>query len=300
MNQVTAEDWHRLEANGGMIDLSRGVKLRLTGPDALRYLNGQVSNDVRRIADGATMPACICTHKGKLEAFLQIARSGDRFLITADEALRDFLPLRLEKYLIADDAVLSDVTDEYDLVHVFGPHAAPAGLASAAQRIRLPGSDVWMPRGAAQSLAFTAPAIIEILRIDGGIPAWDSELAGGILPPEARLDESAIDYHKGCYTGQEVISRLRSVGQVNRKLERLTVPGGTVEPGWLIVSRQEDDTLTNAGSITSAAWHPVRHEGIALGFVKRSSAGMPLLAMPPGGEPAGAVEIRKTLDDAKP
>ncbi len=300
MNQVTAEDWHRLEANGGMIDLSRCVKLQLTGPDALRYLNGQVSNDVRRIADGATMPACICTHKGKLEAFVQIARSGDRFLITADELLRDFLPLRLEKYLIADDAVLSDVTEDYDLVHVFGPHVAPAGLASAAQRIGVPGSDVWMPRGAAQSLAFTAPALIETLRIDRGIPAWDSELAGGILPPEARLDESAIDYHKGCYTGQEVISRLRSVGQVNRKLERFTVPSGTVEPGWPIVSRQEDGTFTNAGGITSASWHPVRQEGIALGFVKRSSAAVPLLAMPPGGEPAAAVEIRKTLDDTKP
>lgn len=300
MNPVTVEDWQRLEASGGMVDLSRCVKLQLTGPDALRYLNGQVSNDVRRIADGATMPACICTHKGKLEAFVQIARSGDRFLITADEALRDFLPLRLEKYLIADDAVLSDVTEEYDLVHVFGPHPAPAGMVIAARRMGLPGSDVWMPRGAAHGLVFTEPALIEALRIDRGIPAWDSELAGGILPPEARLDESAIDYHKGCYTGQEVISRLRSVGQVNRRLDRFTVPQGTVEAGWPIVIRHEDGTFTNAGTITSAAWHPLRQEGIALGFLKRSSAGAPLLAMAPGGEPADAVEIRKPLDDAKP
>ena len=125
-------------------------------------------------------------------------------------------------------------------------------------------------------------------------------MAAGILPPEARLDESAIDYHKGCYTGQEVISRLRSVGQVNRRLERLAVRSGSVEPGWLIAVRNDDGTVTNAGGITSAAWHPARREGIALGYVKRSAAGSALLAGPPGDMPAVAVEIRKPLDDTGP
>ena len=299
MSTVTAEDWQRMKAHGGALDLSRSVKLRLTGPDAQRYLNGQVSNDLRRLPPGGSLPACLCNHKGRLEALVMISQDGaGAFLVSADAALREFLPLRMEKYLIADDAAIEDVTEAYDLVHVFPP--SPEGLSFSASRLGVPGMDLWLPPGAAARFALTGPAVIETMRIEHGIPSWEAELAGGILPPEARLDESAIDYHKGCYTGQEVISRLRSVGQVNRRLERLTVRSGTVEPGSQIIVRQDDGRLTNAGVITSAAWHPVRQEGIALGFVKRSSSGAALLAGPPGAEPAAAVEIRKTLDDAEP
>lgn len=289
------------EERGGAIDLSSNVKLRLTGPDALRYLNGQVSNDVRRLKPGNSLPACLCTHKGKLEALVMISRTTDAFLITADAALRDFLPLRLEKYLIADDAALEDVTEQFDLVHSFGAASAPnSEIAFTSTRLGTPGTDVWLPAGAAAGREFTSPAAIETVRIDRGIPAWETELAGGILPPEARLEATAIDYHKGCYTGQEVISRLRSVGQVNHRLERLaSTDGADLAPGWTLFSAAEDGTLTPAGNITSAARHPVLQTGIALGFVKRT-AGPRLMARPDADAPLVAVEIRKTLDDAKP
>src|SRR6202008_642685 len=61
-------------------------------------------------------------------------------------------------------------------------------------------------------------ALAETLRIEAGIPRWGHELDENTLPPEAGLDLTHIDYHKGCYIGQEVISRLRSVGHVNRQL----------------------------------------------------------------------------------
>ncbi|HEX2749800.1 MAG TPA: hypothetical protein VHM91_17460 [Verrucomicrobiales bacterium] len=301
MTAVSIEEWTRVESAGGLVNLTPCVKLKLTGPDALRYLNGQVSNDVRRLEPGHSLPACLCTHKGKLEALVQISRGdADTFYITADSLLRDFLPLRLEKYLIADDAVLEDVTDQYSLVHAFGGHEAPSGavLSFSAARMGVPGTDLWLPAGEGAALEWTKPEVLETLRIERGIPSWPHELDSGILPPEARLDESAIDYHKGCYTGQEVISRLRSVGQVNKKLERLVVPGGgNVEPGWEIVSTNAEGSAVPAGTITSAAWHPVLRTGIALGFVKRSAAGAELLAGAPGTRPSTVIEIRKTLDD---
>ncbi len=299
MSTVPAESWQDLESRGGAVDLSRCVKLRLTGPDALRYLNGQVTNDVRRLTPGHSMPACLCNHKGRLEALVLISMDQTgAYYISADPALRDILPPRLEKYLIADNAAVEDVTEAFDLVHVFPP--APGDMTFSANRCGVPGSDLWLPPGAAAGLTFTNPATLETLRIERGIPAWEPELAAGILPPEARLDESAIDYHKGCYTGQEVISRLRSVGQVNRRLERLTVRDGMVEPGWSIVAGNKDGTCTSAGIITSSARHPVRGEGIALGYVKRSAAGAALLAGPTGAAPAVSVEIRKSLDDEEP
>jgi folate-binding protein YgfZ len=305
---MDAAAWNNLQTTGGMLDLSLSVKLRLSGPDALRYLNGQVTNDVRRLAEGDSLPACLCTHKGKLEAWVMISRTADAFLITADTALRDFLPFRLEKYLIADDAVLEDVTETFALVHLFGPavhRCEEAPLSShpsyRGSRMGEPGVDVWLSAGDLTGMTFTDPVLANALRVERGIPAWESELTGGILPPEARLDESAIDFHKGCYTGQEVISRIRSVGQVNRRLERLLAPGGEVlEPGWSLYSAEADGSLIPAGDITSAAWHPMLEKWIALGFVKRSARGANLTAARDPDAPRAAVAIRKTLDDTEP
>ena len=277
MPDVTAADFLRLESEGGLMDLSSSVKLRLSGPDAERYLNGQVTQDVRRVPDGGSLPACVCTHKGKLEALVHVSRQGGAYYITAEASLQDFLPLRMEKYLIADDALLEDVTEEFDLVHAMSPHVAPAGMMCASQRLGAPGQDVWLPRGGAGTLEFSPVDAVEALRIARGLPAWEPELAGGILPPEARLEATCIDYHKGCYTGQEVISRLRSVGKVNRLLQRLAAQnGGHLEAGWNVFCGREI-----AGSLTSAAWHPVLRTGIALGFLKRSATG-PLTAGPEG------------------
>jgi tRNA-modifying protein YgfZ len=245
--EATPEDMTRLEQTGGLADLSTTVKLRLTGPDAERYLNGQVSQDVRKIPAGAAAWACVCTHKGKLEALVLIARTADGFLISADAALAETLPARLEKYLIADDAVLEDVTEEFALVHGFGAPPLPDGIAFTVDRWGTPGTDVWLPRGTGKPAEFSPAEALETLRIARGIPAWGPELSGDILPPEARLEERCVDYYKGCYTGQEVISRLRSVGKVNRLLHRLRAPAGVrLEAGWEIFSGAEP-----AGHITS-------------------------------------------------
>ena len=307
---ITAEEWAQLERHGGIIDLSRSVKLRLSGPDALRYLNGQVTNDVRRLGkDVESMPACLCNHKGKLEAFVIISRdTAGAFYITADEALREFLPLRLEKYLIADDAKLEDLSDAFDLVHAWGEAAASRSScqtgspgAFAANRLRSRGIDIWFPASEAPDMHFVSTKTLETLRIDRGIPAWVPELSQGILPPEARLDADAIDYYKGCYTGQEVISRIRSVGKVNRLLVSLAAKDGRkLEAGWELCSTNESGASVSVGSITSAAWHPALQTGIALGFVKRSAADGELLAGPPDAGPSATVEIRKTLDDSQP
>lgn len=304
---VSPDEWQQVQSRGGAVDLSRSVKLRLSGPDALRYLNGQVTNDIRRLTSGGdAMPACLCNHKGKLEAFVMISRTAEgTFLITADESLGDFLPLRLEKYLIADDALLEDVTNDYTLIHTWGEAAAPfreqtgvESLAFPANRFGEAGLDFWLPaRSAAPELPFTPARTLETLRIDRGIPAWEPDLSAGILPPEAGLDTFAIDYHKGCYTGQEVISRIRSVGKVNRLLLPFIAAGGaSLEAGWELSTLNAGGQPVAVGHLTSAAWHPTLQTGIALGYLKRGAPGI-LHAGPPGAPPVAVVESRKTLDD---
>src|ERR1700693_3382710 len=125
--------------------LSPRASWRLTGTDALRYLNGQVTNDVARLADGEACYAAVCTAKGRMEGDVSIALHAGEFYLDADPALREGLGARLEKYLIADDAVLEDVSDLWSLRPVFGatpPPAPEAGFVIAYARFGLPGPDV--------------------------------------------------------------------------------------------------------------------------------------------------------------
>ncbi|MES2705934.1 MAG: hypothetical protein V4726_04955 [Verrucomicrobiota bacterium] len=306
---MTAERWREIHGTGAARDLSGGVRLRLTGPDAVRYLNGQVTNDVRKIPAGGALPACVTNHKGKLEAFVFLSQDADGALfISGDGDLRDFLPLRLEKYLIADNCALEDVTETTALVHLLGGAESTAGVsgdlaegerAAACRRFGPPGVDVWtVPERVAFWLEKRGPLTAEeaeTLEVLHAVPVWGRELTSDILPPEAGLDATAVDFHKGCYIGQEIISRLRSVGRVNRHLAALiqtSETGSPAQAGWSLFSRAEDGGLTAAGTVTSAADHPVTGARHLLGYVKRSASG-PLLAGPAGGEAAVAVEILK-------
>ena len=109
---------------------------------------------------------------------------------------------------------------------------------------------------------------MEALRIDHGVPAWGRELLEGMLPPEALLEATDISYNKGCYIGQEVISRIKSAGKVNRRLTRFSfgaevpvVPGPLVDPEGGIAGE-----LTSISPVVTGG---VRH---ALGYVKRGAA----------------------------
>lgn len=284
---MTVDTWNLLTSGGAALDLTPGARLKFTGPDAERYLNGQVTNDVRRLRPGEAMPACVTNHKGKLEAFVWLSREeGGALFVSADAELRDFLPLRLEKYLIADDAAMEDVTDATALVHFCGvaeasalPEPLPGERMDHAARLGLPGIDVWttperLDFWKSQRLLLT-PEDAADLRVLHGVPAWGRELTPDVLPPEARLEEVAIDYYKGCYIGQEVISRMRTAGKVNRSLERLeVVEGGEPSPDWtLFLRKTPGGPAETAGRFTGVARHPATGAWHALGYVKRAAAG---------------------------
>lgn len=307
---MTADRWRKIQGSGASRDLSEGPRVRLSGPDAVRYLNGQVTNDVRKIPSGGTLPACVTNHKGKLEAFVYLSRDTSAegaLFVSGDPELRDFLPLRLEKYLIADNCELTDITDSTALVHVLASAEAVAAdleegeRTGVCQRFGLNGVDVWtvpdrVPFWLEKYSPLTADEV-EILEVIHSVPVWGRELTADLLPPEAGLDRTAVDYHKGCYIGQEIISRLHSVGRVNRSLAALTQPAsGEGEPavgaGWRLFSRMEDGSAVVAGTVTSAAVHPLTGVRHLLGFVKRTASG-PLLAGPAEGSPAVLVEITK-------
>ncbi len=259
----------------GSMDLSGSLLLRFTGGDRVRWLNGQVSADVRRLLPGNTVPACVCNIKGQLDALVWITATEDALWLQADASLREALPPRLERYIIADDVTADDVSSEWSVIHECGlttAGAAPQGgagaWAAAAVRLGMPGMDVWHREGEGRACS---PVLSEQeilrLRMMHRIPAWGAELKAGLLPAEARLDTWCIAWDKGCYTGQEVISRMKMAGKTNKILERFVVAPGAVPPGGTLIMDGEQA----AGWITSAA--DVDEQGLlALGYLKRQSA----------------------------
>lgn len=212
-----------------MIDLGKkpGV-LEFSGPDAVRFLNGQVTQDVRKVMGGKNaLPSCVTDAKGKLQfrVWLVGGKAEGSVLVFCREGMLEDLEVRLTRYLIADDVEVRDVSAEVSM-----------------EDFEFPYSD------------FT-----EAERIERGIPKWGAELTEGMLPPEAGLDVTDISYTKGCYIGQEVISRIKSAGKVNRRLVKIAFDG-----------EGEIGEIVNAegkvcGEVTSVSGK------MGLGFLKRSA-----------------------------
>ncbi|CAN5309448.1 hypothetical protein BH23VER1_BH23VER1_37060 [soil metagenome] len=250
--------------------------LLLQGPDAARYLNGQLTNAVPPLAPGATLLACVTNHKGKLDAapvHVHHLQDPDALLIESPVPLFD----RLDRYLISDDCALDEASDRYALAHLVDtdlPRPAAALHDATNPRYGIRGRDLIFPAGEIPTdLPLPDPAHLESLRIWNQIPAWGSELSDAILPPECPVyRERAISYTKGCYIGQEVISRIKSAGKVRQELRLLIAQGDPDEPlvpGMVLAP--EDDPGSEAGHLTSVAPHPRDPTvTIALGFVRRT------------------------------
>jgi folate-binding protein YgfZ len=293
--------------DGGVADLSDRVQLRLTGTDRVRYLNGQVTINVLRLEPGKIRAACITTAKGKLCADVFVRAERDALVIDADASLKEALPARLGRYIIADDVAIDDVSGQIRLVHLLGPAATRADLtalpgAARANRFGRAGLDlrltsdefhrVWNALST-ETCVLDEP-LLESLRIEAGIPRWGYELDEATLPPEARLDRTHIDYDKGCYVGQEVISRLKSVGHVNRCLTGfVAATAGSLATGLRLF--HPDDTTREIGELTSTAWSFALDRPIALGYLKRGSPTGELLARAPDESGAGRFVLPRDL-----
>lgn len=262
----------------GSLPLARAA-WKVTGDDRARYLNGQVTHDVAKLAIGRSLYAAALTGKGKIVGDLFAAAAPDCLLLDAPLPLRVSLRERLEKFLIADDAEFHDVTETGRLSHVFGnerPAEATGRIVSANARFGLPGFDVWQ-EGTEPFLAGPAvpEALADLFRIEHGIALWGREIDENTLPQEALLDRDGrgLSYDKGCYVGQETVARIRSIGHVNRKLvvlEQIEGPASAPEPGPLAA---DGDAGNEAGRLTGGAWSPLAGKPIALAYVGKKFLG---------------------------
>lgn len=261
-----------------LFDLSDRVKLRLRGNDRLRFLNGQVTNDVRKANPNLSMPACVLSAKGRMDAFVYINAEHDALLLDAEAELKTSLPARLDRYIIADDVTIEDVSEELALFHLARetPILPNDYGWRRSKRFGVIGWDLFAPASehdhlrqilAAEDI-FPNDEAIEQFRIEQGVPRWGRELTSEIIPVEANLEVDAIDYSKGCYIGQEVISRMKMSGQTNKRLCGLISVSGTPLAAAMRLATIAEDAK-EVGWITSATYSERLGKEIALGFVKR-------------------------------
>ncbi len=287
---MTPELFQQIGRDGAAVDLSARAKWLVHGGDRVRYFNGQVTNDVRKAVAGEALYACVTNAKGRIDGDLFIhAAPGDVLSLDAEPGLRESLTARLEKYIVTDDVVIKDVTDEWRLFHAFG--AAVPGLgawsmalgenarAVKAQRFGEPGVDVWIPVSCPMLPApcpMLPPADAEIWRICRGVPRWPRELNADAFPQEAGLETRAMDFSKGCYIGQEVLSRIKTTGRMPRKLVRFSVEDPSFrmraseasDVSWRLWIRSAD-ALKEVGSVTSACLHPALDRVVGLAYVRQ-------------------------------
>ncbi len=230
--------------------------LRVTGEDAATFLQGQCTQEVHKMMAGEARPALWLTIKGRvLGESLVVRGAGGVWWLWSAHTEGAALKTRLEDFIIADDVTVEDLggSGAWEQVTLAGEHAE-GWLRGALGGVEPPVAGAWVELGGGVLLAgrrglvrvwdWVKPAgggvapgwadaglggltegALERSRLAAGVPAIPGEFGPMDLPQEAGLETVAISFNKGCYLGQEVMARLHAMGQVRRRLLRVSGAG---------------------------------------------------------------------------
>lgn len=288
-----SEQERAVRAGAGLVDRSARGKLALSGGEAKRFLQGQVTQDVVALEPGTGAYAAFLTNKGKMLGDLRVLDAGDELLLDTERVALQALFTMIRRYSLGFDAELHRRTLERGLLSLVGPQArsllgdAAAGLGSAEHdhvaaevdgiAVRLiathEGVDLLVDSARTAELAAALEArgatpvaeeVAEALRVEAGRPRYGLDLDEGTIPQEAGLNERAVSFTKGCYVGQETVARLFYKGKPNRHLRglRLSEP---VEPGTEL--RLGERVVGVVGTVATSP----EHGPIALALVRREA-----------------------------
>jgi folate-binding protein YgfZ len=222
--------------------------VRVAGPDACDYLQRMVSNDVEALQVGDACPALLLTAKARLIAPLVVWRRGpDDFLVLTEPELGEAVRAHLTRMRLRAQCEIEP--EEHRSVLVFGGEGIATDFPGAVEVLD---AEVEPTLDAEE---------LERRRVEAGVPRWGRELDDRILPAEAGLDATHINFGKGCYPGQEPIARLHYRGKANRALRVLEL--ADVPP--------YDAELVHEGKVVGRVTSAVRRPDgsvVALGYVR--------------------------------
>jgi folate-binding protein YgfZ len=231
-------------------------RLRLTGKDALSFLQALVSNDVEALPVGGSCDAVYLTPQGRMITDMRVFRRQDDVIVSVPAELTAALAARLDSLVFSEDVQIADISAATSHITLIDESLNPRDLI-----------DEPPPPGVTELSAQE----FELRRIEGGFAKWGADMNEETIPLEAGLLDRAISQTKGCYVGQEVIIRVlhRGGGRVAKRLMKISL-----EPGAPVPERGTAISVDGAavGVVTSAAFSPRADRALALGYVKREHA----------------------------
>jgi aminomethyltransferase len=281
--------YQALRTSAAWIDLTPRGKILVTGEDAARLLHAMSTNDIHHLAPGQGLYAFFLNDKGRILADANIFRLGNEFFLDTEPETAAKIYQHLDKYIIADDAYISDETASWFKIGIEGPaslavmqtlglsapswpfeiltegHTRIARLASTGPL----GFRIWTPddRLAQQLAAAGIPqathAEARIVRLENGVPRYGEDISERYLVQETQALH-AVHFSKGCYLGQEIVERVRSQGKVHRLLKPIQLAGENPPPAGTKLLLGD----TPAGEITSAAYSPALHKIVAMAYMR--------------------------------
>jgi len=300
----TREEYSFARKTAAVADKNYRAFFKFTGPDRVRYLNAVLTNNIRDLQPGQGIPSLLLNPQGHFLAELDTYAMADHLLVVTYAMIRERTNATLDKFIIMDDVVLEDVTEQFGVISIEGPASAQiisrlggpplellselshmetqiAGVSCLIVRISpggISGAEFIAPR---ESLAKLWQALVDAARANGGGPiGYDAlsaiRLEAGIpwfgydfdetnIPHEAGVENSHISYTKGCYTGQEIVERVRSRGHVNRRRVGVAFSGEVIPAAKtpLLAGGAE------VGFVTRAAFSYALERPIGMAYIRR-------------------------------
>jgi folate-binding protein YgfZ len=297
-------EWRAARESVALFDTNWHAILVLRGLDRVRYLNAIVSNDIRVLGEDQGALALLLNAQGHILFELEIYARRDELLVLTHASARELATATLDKYIIMDDVELEDATERLGTIAIEGPRAGAVvsevtGLSLEGFRefagahvevdgvpcflvrrshFGLPGAVIFAPRQHLETLWQTLDGTVHAehgapigmkalhaLHLEAGVPWFPLDFNDTVIPHEAVLENTHLSFTKGCYTGQEIVERVRSRGHVNRRRVRLTF--STAEP-WAAGTKLRADGA-EVGYVTSAAFSPRAGRAIGMGYLRR-------------------------------
>lgn len=267
-------DYELLRNTAGAFTGATGI-VWVTGPDAISFVDGLLSQNVGAMTVGSAAPSLLLAPSGKLRATLWLLRAEERIGLVCDEARTEVVATDLARFKIRVDAQIT--VEERPVWDVWGPQA-PDLLSTAPQqgfwvenqtlvaRLSFRHSD--LPRlvvvGGLPPVQTVSGDAAAVVRIEVGEPVMGVDLTDSTIPQEGVDVTAAVDFDKGCYLGQELVARIDSRGHVNRHLAGIVFDGSELPlSGGDVV--QDDQSV---GVLSSVGYSAGLDAPIALGMIR--------------------------------
>ncbi len=281
-----------LHDGAGWLDVSARGRIRVSGEDRARLLHAMTTNHIQQLAAGDGCYAFFLSAQGRILADANVLCRPDHFLLDTEPETMQKLYAHLDRFIIADDVALEDITAQTAALAVEGPKSGDVLRAVGAPtpeaeygnqfwgerlvaKMSLTGVPGWLiiapvsERDALsaqlESAGATAASAADFrtVRIEMGRPRYGEDIGERNLAQETN-EYRAIHFQKGCYLGQEIVERVRARGQLHRTLMRVRIEGEIVpEAGTKLQAGGHD-----AAEITSATWSPRQGAVVALAYVR--------------------------------